>query len=215
MTALPFSDLESSAVYLADLLSDAEPAFSSICIEGERAASLAGKLATRFRVDTVSGQSADVIVSWDVVHTLPSTDRAHYVTALAQAANRELIIACPLGTDLQTAIYRSLAKLCAETKWPVPAEIALAAKHGLPTPQEAASWAHGFADLDLFYAGDVAFFQARTTEHILRANLSPLRKLSAKLGLRSGPPVEPEAPLFPETVPMRRHRRLFLLIRKR
>lgn len=210
-----FFDLDSSAAYLGDLLRDADPPFADLAIFGLHANELTERLQGEFPGITNAELPADVLISWDVVQALPGPERRLYVKRLAALAKRELLVACPLGTDLQTAIYRSLAKLCAETRQPVPEEIAFAVKHGLPTPQEAASWAHGFPDLDLFYAGDVAFFQSRATELLSRSALGPLKRLHHHLLKSSRPHLEPEAALPPETVPMRRHRRLFLVIRKR
>lgn len=210
-----FFDLDSSASYLTDLLRDADPPFASIALTGEHAAVITERLRPEFAIVDDAEAKADVVVSWDVIHTLPIADRTAYVKRLATLAKRELIVACPLGTELQTAVYRSLANLCTETRQPMPEEVARAVKHGLPTPQDAANWAHGFPDLDLFYAGDVAFFQTRATDYLSRISLGPLRRLQHRLLKSPGPNFEPEAVLPPETVPMRRHRRMFLVIRKR
>ncbi|MBL0060907.1 MAG: hypothetical protein IPP40_05305 [bacterium] len=124
-----------------------------------------------------------------------------------------MIVACPLGTDLQKTIYRSLEKFAVELQLSIP-ELTEAVKHGLPTPPDAASWAHGFSDLDLFYAGDVAFFQEQATRFLEQSKLSPLRRSWHKLTSAHAPSAS-EMDLPPETVPMRRHRRLYLLIRKK
>lgn len=211
---LPFFDLASSTTYLTELLSEAQPPFASVAIVGEYAAQLANQLREKFANVSAAEQSADVMISWDVVHQLPKDARRAYVARLANLAKRELLIVCPLGTELQTLVYRSLSKLAHEQKLEVPAEIKNAVLHGLPTPQDAANWAHGFPDLDLLYAGDVAFFQEQATQFIARASLNPVRKLWHSLAAPVVPASGLEAPLPPETVPMRRHRRLYLLIRK-
>ncbi len=211
---LPFFDLASSATYLAELLNEAQPPFASVAIVGDNAAQLADKLREKFAVVAAAEQPADVVISWDVVHQLPKDERRAYVMRLAALAKRELLIVCPLGTDLQTLIYRSLAKLANEQQLEPPREVIQAVQHGLPTPQDAANWAHGFPDLDLFYAGDVAFFQEQATHFIARTSLNPFRKLWHSLSAPVDSESAVEAPLPPETVPMRRHRRLYLLIRK-
>lgn len=211
---LPFFDLESSASYLADLLDGVEPPFDSVAVSGHHSETLANKLRARsFRV--VTGVSpADVIVSWDEIHLLKASERSAHVSRLADLVRRELIIACPLGTDLQLTIYRSLAKLAQDLREEVPSEIALALQYGLPDPVNAASWAHGFLDIDLFYAGDVLYYHEQATRHLYMAQMSTLRKVMLKFSVPHAHSVS-EEPLPPETVPMRRHRRLFLLIRKR
>lgn len=211
---LPFFDLTSSTAYLAELLGEAQPPFSTISIVGGHADLLVGQLRARFASVVAAERAADVIISWDVVHQLPKEERHAYVAKLAALARRELLIVCPLGTDLQTLIYRSLVKLANEQRLEPPLEVTQAALYGLPTPQDAANWAHGFPDLDLFYAGDVAYFQEQATQFIARASLNPVRKLWHSLFTPAGSESAFEAPLPPETVPMRRHRRLYLLIRK-
>ncbi|MCB9366125.1 MAG: hypothetical protein H6506_02995 [Calditrichaeota bacterium] len=211
---LPFFDLDSSAEYLRELLSEVEPAFISVAITGSHARDLARRLDGSFQSVVATEQDADVVVSWDEIHLLPATQRREFVAECAKRAKRELLIACPLGTELQAMIYASLAKHCRELDLPVPAELGSALTHGLPDPVDAASWAHGFSDFDLFYAGDVTYFQHQATRFLVDAASSPLRKLLLKLPSANAPS-QAEEPLPPETVPMRRHRRLFLLIRKR
>ncbi|MCB1059216.1 MAG: hypothetical protein KDB65_03200 [Calditrichaeota bacterium] len=213
---LPFFDLTSSAQYVADLLREAEPKFASLSITGSYADKLASQVQQHLPdLEIKQGeQQADVVFSFDIVHTLPAAERAQYVKRIAALAKREAVIAAPLGTELQTTIYRSLEKLALELKLSSPEELALALRHGIPTPQDAASWAHGFTDLDLFYAGDVAYFQEMATQFLYKSAQSPLRR--ALMTLTSTHATSPaEMPLPPETVPMRRHRRLFLILRKR
>lgn len=162
---------------------------------------------------TIGEAQADVMISFDVVHRIPAPERNAYVKKLAELANRELIIACPLGTDLQKSIYASLDRFAAELQLNI-AELSETVKHGLPTPTEAASWAHGYSDLDLFYAGDVAFFQEKATRFLEQSKLSPLRRSWHKITSAHATSAS-EMALPPETVPMRRHRRLYLLIRKK
>lgn len=211
---LPFFDCASSARYLTDLLVDETRLFASVAVHGPHAEELARQLRTHMpRVSLLPGElTADVVLSLDAIHLLPPADRANEVTRLAQFARRELIVACPLGTDLQTTIYRSLAKQARESSLLVPTEIAQALLYGLPTPTDAANWAHGFNNLDLFYAGDVAYFQDRATRFLVEATLPAWRRLLSPLAIRSN--FAAEEPLPPETVPMRRHRRLFMILEK-
>ena len=212
---LPFFDSSSSARYLADLLQEADPPFTSIALIGQNANILSELLQPLLQGTTITcGEiSADVLISFDTVHHLPTSERTAYVKQLAALAKRELIIACPLGTDLQKTIYRSLEKFAVELQLSI-SELTEAVKHGLPTPSEAASWAHGYSDLDLFYAGDVAFVQEQATRFLEQSKLSPLRRRWHKITSAHAPSAS-EMELPPETVPMRRHRRLYLLIRKK
>lgn len=213
---LLFFDLPSSAKYIADLLTEAEPKFASLAIVGPTSEQLAHQVKQHLpELEIKTGeQQADVVLSYDIVHTLPPNDREAHVKKITALAKREAIIACPLGTELQITIYRSLEKLVLELKLSSPEELALALRHGLPTPQDAASWAHGFTDLDLFYAGDVAYFQEMATQFLYKSAQSPLRRALLSLTTAHATSAT-EMPLPPETVPMRRHRRLYLILRKR
>lgn len=213
---LPFFDRDSSARYLADLIADADPPMQSLSLIGPRAADLAPRVKS-LRPDlsvNVGDTAADVVVSFDAIHLLPASTRTKAVQGIAALAGREIIIACPLGTDLQLTIMRSLVKLAREHGVPVPDDLNLPLQHGLPTPPDAAGWAHGVSDLDLFYAGDVAFFQDCATRHLAGAALPAWRRTLLKFAAPDVTSVA-EQPLSPETVPMRRHRRLFLILRKR
>lgn len=212
---LPFFDLTSSARYLADLLKEAEPPFASLALVGSHAVELAAELRVILPGTPIAPDEspADVVVSFDAIHLLPQNERTEYVKRIASRASREVIIACPLGTELQKTICRSLEKLAREQKILLN-ELTDALAFGLPTPTDAASWAHGCPDIDLFYAGDVAFFQEQTTRFLWQSKLSPLRRRLQRLTSANAPSAV-EADLPPETVPMRRHRRLYLLIRKR
>ncbi len=213
---LPFFDQISCAQHIADLLGGADPPFQSVSLIGEKAGRLAKNLAAHLPAMqmVVAEQPADVALSFDSIHVLPVNQRAAHVEKIAALAKREAIIACPLGTDLQITIYRSLEKLAHEQNQSPPTELTEAVAHGLPTPQDAASWAHGYNDLDLFYAGDVAYFQDQATRFLFKQAQSPLRRALLRLTSAHAPSVT-ELPLPPETVPMRRHRRLFLILRKR
>jgi len=211
---LPFFDCASSARYLTDLLIDDTRLFASIAVHGPHAQELARQLRTHMpRVSILPGEmTADVVISFDALHLLPPADRTNEVARLAQLARRELVIACPLGTELQITIYRSLAKQARESNLEAPADIAQAIQYGLPSPTDAAGWAHGFKSLDLFYAGDVAFFQDSATRFLAEAALPQWRKMLNPFLHRST--FATEEPLPPETVPMRRHRRLFMILEK-
>lgn len=210
---LPFFDVASSARYLSDLLADADPPFVSVSATGTNSAALAEELSRLNPLLSLASNPAEVAISCDAVHLLPHHGRASYVKEVVASAKREAIIVCPLGTELQRTIYRSLQSLAAEKNIVVP-EISDALRHGLPTPTDAASWAHGYADIDLFYAGDVAFFQEQSTRFLSQFGQPFLLKSLRKL-IGQSAPAAIEADLPPETVPMRRHRRLYLLIRKR
>ena len=212
---LPLFDSSSSARYLADLLQDADPPLTSIALIGTNANVLSELMQPLLPGTTITcGEIlADVVISFDAVHHLPISERKTYVKKLADLAKREVIVACPLGTDLQKTIYRSLEKFAVELQLSI-TELTEGVKHGLPTPPDAASWAHGYSDLDLFYAGDVAFFQEQATRYLEQSKLSPLRRSWHKI-MSAHAPSASEMDLPPETVPMRRHRRLYLLIRKR
>lgn len=213
---LPFFDLRSSARYITDLLQEPEQPFKSASLQCAHSEPLARELTAILPgLNIVSSEAnADVAISYDLIHLLPPLKRTEHVKRLAELANREILIACPLGTDLQISIYRSLAKLVREQNLEPIDELNKVLEYGLPTPQDAANWAHGFTDLDFFYAGDVAFFQEQSTQFLWLSALSPWRRMLRKLNSAHAPSVS-EEPLPPETVPMRRHRRLFLILRKR
>ncbi len=157
-------------------------------------------------------QHADLVIGLDILALLPKAQRPLFFRELAHVARRELLAAEPLGTDLQLLIDRSLSTLCYDLFREIHPDLAKLVDYGLPNPQDAFSWLQHGEDADLFYAGDVTVYQAAAEHLIRRAQLGWLRSIPLRLAKPA--PLESDASLRePETVPRRRHRRMFLLLR--
>ena len=222
-------DAADAAYTAAALVSGATPPFESALIVGTDPRAFAKALTAYLPHLTLSvhapdpaaseltlpfaDQHADLVIGLDILALLPKAQRPLFFRELARVARRELLAAEPLGTDLQLLIDRSLSTLYHDRFRNVHPDLARLVNYGLPNPQDAFSWLHHGEDADLFYAGDVAAYQA-TAEHIIRrAQWGWLR--SIPLRLMNPAPLESDASLRePETVPRRRHRRMFLFLRR-
>lgn len=158
-------------------------------------------------------QHADLVIGLDILALLPKAQRPLFFRELARVAHRELLAVEPLGTDLQLLIDRSLSHLYHNLFRDVHPDLARLVDYGLPNPQDAFSWLRHGEDADLFYAGDVAAYQAAAEHIIRRAHVGWLR--SILLSLAKPALLESDASLRePETVPRRRHRRMFVFLRR-
>jgi hypothetical protein len=155
----------------------------------------------------------DVAVTLDSPAALDPRQRKPLVRDLVRVCRHAALIAVPLGTDLQRAILQSLQKFYRECSGSDAPDLAEQLKHGLPNPAEAFSWVDAGESLDIFYGGDVVAFQQRA-EHLIRLNHAGF---PASYFLRLTEHLRPETlrvTLDLETVPMRRHRRLFLILKR-
>ncbi len=155
----------------------------------------------------------DAVVAADVMASLPRDKRPQLFRELVRMARRDVLVTAPFGTDLQRLVEKSLADfhrklLNADHPW-----LAAHLTFGLPTPDEVFTWVRHGEDADIFYAGEVIAYQ-RMAEHAIRsASAGTIATLfmqfTKHLGYETG-----REKLELETVPMRRHRRLYLHLRR-
>ena len=151
----------------------------------------------------------DAVVSLDNLSLQPRDSRPLWFREMVRVARCEVLVAEPLGTDLQRVIEDSLARYYRGIMGTDHPELAAHLAFGLPDPEEVFHWIEHGEDADIFYAGDVIAYQ-EMAEHVIRSAFSG--KIAALLShitkhmlfdiKRTG--------LELETVPMRRHRRLYL-----
>lgn len=158
-------------------------------------------------------RSFDLIIALDVIAGLPPDMRSLFFRDLVRVASRTAICAAPLGTDLHLLIIRSLINFYRERFHTVHSELAKHVEYGLPTPQEAFSWIRHGEDADIFYAGDIIAYQHAAERIIRQAEQGWLRALLWWLKTHNSISRDPSLN-EPETVPIRRHRRFFLYLRR-
>lgn len=155
----------------------------------------------------------DAVVALDSLARIGPADRKILAREFVRCARRLVVIAVPLGTDLQRMTEESLLKFIRDTPRSDHPVLAAHLKHGLPTPDEAFSWVGPDEEMDIYYGGDVESYR-RTAEHFIRVDHAgfPSRwilQLTNHLVPESG-----RVTLELESVPMRRHRRLYLLMKR-
>jgi hypothetical protein len=151
----------------------------------------------------------DAVICFDLLSTLPKSKRASAWSALDQRAGKQSLFAEPLGTDLQQMIFRSLLEFIRERELPADPVMINVLREGLPVPEETLSWPPDHSGIELCFAGDVNYFRTAAERSIAAAGKSKLfGLLLQKAGLDN--PEGGATDLEPETVPMRRHRRLYL-----
>ncbi len=154
----------------------------------------------------VEDQASDLVISLDIAAILPKQHRRSFYQATIRAAKRVAVNAAPLGTDLQMLVDRSLDKLYFEKLGVHHEELQAHLLHGLPTPDEAFGWVNHGDNVDIFYAGDVDWYRKRAE---LLIGSGKWTRLLTNLAARHES-TEPALVFELETVPMRRHRRLFM-----
>jgi hypothetical protein len=149
----------------------------------------------------------DIVIALDVAAMLPRPQRRSFHTELERVSRQLAVNAMPLGTDLQAMIIRGLLSLHQRRFGVAHRELSTVLANGLPTPDEAMQWVVPQANVELMYAGDVTEFQ-RIAERLMVSNpvTGWLTTIAARADARST-----RSNFGLETVPMRRHRRMFLL----
>ncbi|HEY3295918.1 MAG TPA: hypothetical protein VGL38_10805 [bacterium] len=230
--SLPLSSLDAddAAGHLANLLGSLAPVPQTVLLIADNYHPLLRKLKRRlpnvawrtlsepvapaepFRLP-LADRETDAVVVVDVIASLPRERRPGLVREALRIARRDALIAAPLGTDLQRLIEESLTRFHRQLLGTDHPWLAAHLAFGLPTPDEAFSWVRHGEDADMFYAGDVIAYQ-RMAEHVIRSAPSGhiatlLAQVSKHLLFITG-----RTELDLETVPMRRHRRLYLHLRR-
>ena len=155
----------------------------------------------------------DLVIALDVIAALPPDVRPLFFRELVRLAGRSVICAAPLDTKLHLLLDRSLINFYRERFRTVHSELVKRVDYGLPTPQEAFSWIRHGEDADIFYAGDLAAYQQAAEMLIRRTELGWLRFILWRLTTHFSTFPDPSLN-EPETVPMRRHRRFYLQLRR-
>jgi hypothetical protein len=151
----------------------------------------------------------DAVVTLDLLSALPRSQRGAGWMQLDSMAKSQSLICEPLGTSLQLTFLRSLRDLMAARELVPDDALQRMLAAGLPTPEEALAWAQNDSGMDIFFAGNTNCFQSAAERSIAAAGKNRLLGLLIKrAGLDN--PGGGATDLEPETVPMRRHRRLYL-----
>ena len=224
-------DGAAAAEIVAALIADADPPFQTALVVGHDIEAFArnlGKHRPQLALTThevrpeelirnsklpFSDRQFDLVVDLDLLALLPGDQRPLLFREFLRIAGRESLVAEPLGTDLQLLIDRSLIKLFRELYNSVHTELASHVDYGLPNPQAVFSWLRHGEDADIFYAGDVLAYRQWAEQSVRRASQGWLRSLAARMSDRTFDLTDPSLQI-PETVPRRRHRRLFFLVRR-
>lgn len=175
---------------------------------GELRVSFAANLPV-YNDDRAPTLKPDAVVAIDECSRQPRESRVEFHRSLARASTKVVIQCGPLGTDIQTSIYRSLAAQYREKFGAVFSPLELPLKFGLPVPDDIFTWIGANEEADLFYSGDVAVMQQQAERLIQFARW---QKIFSSVINRANPIANSDAHVFTnlETVPMRRHCRFYL-----
>jgi hypothetical protein len=220
-------DAADAAFTIAALIADADPPFRSVLVVGAdiktfvkalaihvpRLALIGHLLTPGDVVIPYADRQFDLVIDLDFLALLPVAQRSVFYRELVRVADRECVAAEPLGTDLQVLIDRSLINLYGELFRAVHTELTMIVDYGLPNPHQASSWLRHGEDADMFYAGDVVAYQQTAELLIRRAHQRWWSSLFGRVSPHAHSLSEP-ALRQPDTVPRRRHRRLFLFFRR-
>jgi hypothetical protein len=220
-------DAEDVAVHLAAILTSQRPAPQTALLIAEDSRPMRRILQRLFpdtrwqcvevpahgslNFGTIPDSGFDAVVLLDVIATVPVDERLSLVRECVRIARRDALVAAPLGTDLQKSIEESLAKYHRELLGKDHPWIAVHLKHGLPVPEEALSWTEPSWVSDLFFAGDVTVYREAAERAIRAAASGPMTRLLAHFNKYL---LFETGRLELESVPMRRHRRLYLHLRR-